>query len=162
MDQNHAGHLFATLGHPGRLAVFPLLARFAPQGTRPTEIASALGPKRNAVLHHLADRLTPVKPQNWGFFTQPPAVLDLFGPDGALTGYTLSPHRENVKFTDQSYYTDLLHGQTRNWIRNMLQNQIGRIFAGRSIAAFPRRCTLPASRWARFPARRSMSGLTSA
>ena len=32
---------FATLGHPGRLAVFRLLMRFAPQGVRPTEIAEA-------------------------------------------------------------------------------------------------------------------------
>ena len=79
------------------------------------------------------DRLTLIKPENWEFFTQPPAVLDVFGPDGALTGYTLNPHRENGRFTDQTYYTDLLHGQTRDWIRNMLQNQIGRIFAGRPV-----------------------------
>ncbi len=37
-----AAPAFATLGHPGRLAVFRLLMRFAPQGVRPTEIARAL------------------------------------------------------------------------------------------------------------------------
>ena len=41
MEQNRAGHAFATLGHPGRMAVFRLLMRFAPQGVRPTEIAEA-------------------------------------------------------------------------------------------------------------------------
>jgi len=46
---------FACLGHPGRLAVFRLLMRFAPQGVRPTEIASALGLKQNTLSHHLAD-----------------------------------------------------------------------------------------------------------
>jgi len=46
---------FATLGHPGRLAVFRLLMRFAPRGVRPTEIASALGIKQNTLSHHLAD-----------------------------------------------------------------------------------------------------------
>ncbi|WP_115651829.1 metalloregulator ArsR/SmtB family transcription factor [Rhodobacter capsulatus] len=46
---------FACLGHPGRLAVFRLLMRFAPQGVRPTEIASALGIKQNTLSHHLAD-----------------------------------------------------------------------------------------------------------
>ncbi|KAB2882768.1 MAG: metalloregulator ArsR/SmtB family transcription factor [Albidovulum sp.] len=55
MEQNRAAHAFATLGHPGRLAVFRLLMRFAPQGVRPTEIATALGLKQNTLSHHLAD-----------------------------------------------------------------------------------------------------------
>ena len=46
---------FATLGHSGRLAVFRLLMRFAPQGVRPTEIAEALGMKQNTLSHHLTD-----------------------------------------------------------------------------------------------------------
>jgi len=79
------------------------------------------------------DRLTLIKPDNWTFMTQPPAVMDKFGPSGELVGYELNPDRENAKFTDQTYYTDLLHGQTRDWIRNMLQNNIGRIFAGRPV-----------------------------
>jgi hypothetical protein len=79
------------------------------------------------------DRLTLVKPGNWEFFSQPPAVLDRFNPDGTLAGYDLNPDRENARFTDQTYYTDLLQGQTRDWIRNMLQNKIGRIFSGRAV-----------------------------
>ena len=55
MEQNCASHAFATLGHPGRMAVFRLLMRFAPQGVRPTEIAEALGLKQNTLSHHLAD-----------------------------------------------------------------------------------------------------------
>lgn len=55
MEQNRAIHAFATLGHPGRMAVFRLLMRFAPQGVRPTEIAAALGLKPNTLSHHLAD-----------------------------------------------------------------------------------------------------------
>ncbi|MDZ4089444.1 MAG: metalloregulator ArsR/SmtB family transcription factor [Tabrizicola sp.] len=55
MEQTFASHAFATLGHPGRLAVFRLLVRFAPQGVRPTEIAAALGLKQNTLSHHLAD-----------------------------------------------------------------------------------------------------------
>ena len=45
----------ATLGHPGRLAVFRLLMRFAPQGVRPTEIAEALQMKPNTLSHHLSE-----------------------------------------------------------------------------------------------------------
>jgi ArsR family transcriptional regulator, arsenate/arsenite/antimonite-responsive transcriptional repressor / arsenate reductase (thioredoxin) len=55
MKQSRAVHAFATLGHAGRLAVFRLLMRFAPQGVRPTEIAEALGLKSNTLSHHLAD-----------------------------------------------------------------------------------------------------------
>jgi protein-tyrosine-phosphatase/DNA-binding transcriptional ArsR family regulator len=55
MEPNAAALAFATLGHPGRLAVFRLLMRFAPRGARPTEIAAALGLKANTLSHHLAD-----------------------------------------------------------------------------------------------------------
>lgn len=55
MEQNRAAHAFATLGHPGRLAVFALLMRFAPRGVRPTEIAQALGLRQNTLSHHLSD-----------------------------------------------------------------------------------------------------------
>jgi ArsR family transcriptional regulator, arsenate/arsenite/antimonite-responsive transcriptional repressor / arsenate reductase (thioredoxin) len=55
METDRATQAFATLGHPGRLAVFRLLMRFAPQGVRPTEIAEALGLKPNTLSHHLAD-----------------------------------------------------------------------------------------------------------
>jgi protein-tyrosine-phosphatase len=55
MENTRAVHAFATLGHPGRLAVFRLLMRFAPQGVRPTEIAEALGLKPNTLSHHLSD-----------------------------------------------------------------------------------------------------------
>lgn len=55
MEYSCATLAFATLGHPGRLAVFRLLMRFAPQGVRPTEIAKALGLKPNTLSHHLAD-----------------------------------------------------------------------------------------------------------
>ncbi|MES2143012.1 MAG: metalloregulator ArsR/SmtB family transcription factor, partial [Pseudomonadota bacterium] len=55
MEHNCAAHAFATLGHPGRLAVLRLLMRFAPRGVRPTEIAEALTLKQNTLSHHLAD-----------------------------------------------------------------------------------------------------------
>jgi protein-tyrosine-phosphatase/DNA-binding transcriptional ArsR family regulator len=55
METSRAAQAFASLGHPGRLAVFRLLMRFAPRGVRPTEIAEALGLKANTLSHHLAD-----------------------------------------------------------------------------------------------------------
>lgn len=55
MEMIRAAQAFATFGHPGRLAVFRLLLRFAPGGVRPTEIAAALSLKHNTLSHHLAD-----------------------------------------------------------------------------------------------------------
>jgi ArsR family transcriptional regulator, arsenate/arsenite/antimonite-responsive transcriptional repressor / arsenate reductase (thioredoxin) len=55
MELKAASQTFATLGHPGRLAVFRLLMRFIPQGAHPTEIAGTLGMKPNTLSHHLAD-----------------------------------------------------------------------------------------------------------
>ena len=55
MEMNAAILAFSTLGHPGRLAVFRLLMRFAPQGVRPTEIAEALNLRVNTLSHHLSE-----------------------------------------------------------------------------------------------------------
>jgi hypothetical protein len=79
------------------------------------------------------DRLTMAKPANWEFFTQPPAVMDRVDEEGNLIGYDLNPNRENGKWTMPEYYTNLIQGQTREWIQNMLQNKVGRIFNGRPV-----------------------------
>ena len=55
MELNVAAQTFTALGHPGRLSVFRMLMRLAPQGGRPTEIAEALGLKPNTLSHHLAE-----------------------------------------------------------------------------------------------------------
>lgn len=55
MELEAAARHFAALGHPGRLAVFRLLIRHAPQGVRPTEIADTLHLKPNTLSHHLSD-----------------------------------------------------------------------------------------------------------
>ncbi|GAB5469284.1 MAG: metalloregulator ArsR/SmtB family transcription factor [Rhodospirillales bacterium] len=49
MDYELEAEALTALGHPGRLAVFRLLARRAPEGVRPSDIAEALGLKRNTL-----------------------------------------------------------------------------------------------------------------
>jgi arsenate reductase len=53
MESSLGTEALAALGHPGRLAVFRLLARRAPQGVQPSEIAEALGMKRNTLSVHV-------------------------------------------------------------------------------------------------------------
>ncbi|MFN3524809.1 MAG: metalloregulator ArsR/SmtB family transcription factor [Paracoccus sp. (in: a-proteobacteria)] len=55
METTFAATAFATLGHPGRLGIFRMLMRFAPQAVRPTEMAEALAIKPNTLSHHLAE-----------------------------------------------------------------------------------------------------------
>ena len=54
METNTAAQLFDTLGHPGRLAVFRLLMRRAPQGVRPGEIGEATGIKPSTLSVYLS------------------------------------------------------------------------------------------------------------
>ncbi|MBC2837429.1 metalloregulator ArsR/SmtB family transcription factor [Paragemmobacter straminiformis] len=54
MEMSDAPRCFAALSHEGRLAVFRLLMRMAPQGARPTDMAQTLSLKQNTLSHHLA------------------------------------------------------------------------------------------------------------
>lgn len=54
MESRDAIAALSALAHSGRLAVFRLMMRRAPQAVRPTEIAEALGLRQNTVSVHLA------------------------------------------------------------------------------------------------------------
>jgi len=53
MNTDDDAEILSALGHPGRLAVLRLLARRAPHGVRPSEIAEALGLKPNTLSVHV-------------------------------------------------------------------------------------------------------------
>lgn len=78
----------------------------------------------------MEDRLMLVRPDNWRFFTQPPAMHDKRDGQGALTGYEINPERENARYIKEQYYRNLIGGQKRAWIENMVQNKLGAIFEG--------------------------------
>lgn len=54
MESSDQTEAFTALGHPGRLAVFRLLARRAPHGVRPAEIIGALGIKPSTLSVYLS------------------------------------------------------------------------------------------------------------
>jgi ArsR family transcriptional regulator, arsenate/arsenite/antimonite-responsive transcriptional repressor / arsenate reductase (thioredoxin) len=54
MESTDFTDALTALGHPGRMAVFRLLMRRAPQGVRPSEIAGALGLQPNTLSAYLA------------------------------------------------------------------------------------------------------------
>jgi arsenate reductase len=53
MESKTAAEIFSVLGHEGRLSVFRLLMRHAPQGVRAGEIAEVLGLKQNTASVYL-------------------------------------------------------------------------------------------------------------
>jgi protein-tyrosine-phosphatase/DNA-binding transcriptional ArsR family regulator len=54
MEKTNFIEALTALGHPGRMAVFRLLMRRAPQGVRPSEIAEALGLQPNTLSAYLS------------------------------------------------------------------------------------------------------------
>ena len=82
-----------------------------------------------------ADLLTMIKPDNWQFFTQPPAMLEQWsgGTTPELIGYEMNPERENASFLDQQYYLDMLTGKAKEWINVYILNKYGQIFEGRPV-----------------------------
>lgn len=79
------------------------------------------------------EQLLLVKPSNWAFFTQPPAMLEQRNAAGEITGYEVNPSAENINNLDEDYYPGLITGKTRNWINVYVMNRIGVDFDGRKV-----------------------------
>jgi hypothetical protein len=87
-----------------------------------------------------ADKLTMVKPANWQFYTQPPAMLETFSEKGELTGYEVNRGQragifpaENLKNLAPTYYQDTIQGKTRSWIEVNILNRYGSTFDGKAV-----------------------------
>lgn len=74
------------------------------------------------------------KPEGWEILLQPPAVLEVFGPDGVeVTGYVENPRAENLKFLPPGYYASQIAGRSRDEIETELMNRPGASRAGRAV-----------------------------
>jgi hypothetical protein len=73
-----------------------------------------------------------IKPSNWSFFVQPPAMLERR--DGAgRRHYELNPDGENIQNLHPDYYTGMIEGKSRDWIAVYILNQLGATHDGRSV-----------------------------
>lgn len=79
------------------------------------------------------DRLLLVKPDDWQFFTQPAAMLEVLNNQNEVVGYSINPNAENIDNLDADYYPKLIQGKTRNWINVYVMNRIGADFDGRKV-----------------------------
>jgi len=70
------------------------------------------------------ERLAYRKPDNWSYFVQPPAMLEVKDGSGALTGYEPNPKAENTKWLKPGYYAEKIKGKTKQWIDSRVLNKI--------------------------------------
>jgi hypothetical protein len=69
-------------------------------------------------------------PPSWGFYMQPPAVLERFDARGQLEGYDTNPQSENLRNLRAGYYEQQLLGKSRAWIESRLMNRVALVVEG--------------------------------
>ena len=74
-----------------------------------------------------------VKPDNWLFFTQPPAMHEDKDQDGNVTAYHSNDNAENKTNMRSDYYTNIVQGKTKSWIDVYVMNRLGTIQDGKPV-----------------------------
>jgi hypothetical protein len=74
-----------------------------------------------------------IKPDNWSFHTQPPALLENKGSDGFIIGYEENTKAENKKNLTKQYYNNIIRGKTKGWIDVYVLNKLGSIEEGKPV-----------------------------
>lgn len=79
------------------------------------------------------EQLMLVRPRNWEFFDQPPAMIEQKDKDGEVIGYEINPDAENLENLHDAYYTELVTGKSKHWIDVYVMNRIGSDFDGKKV-----------------------------
>jgi len=74
-----------------------------------------------------------VKPDNWSFYTQPPAMIEQTDKEGSVLDYKDNKDAENQKHMLKSYYSNLIRGKTKSWIDVYVMNRLGSIQDGKPV-----------------------------
>ncbi|MEO6381967.1 MAG: hypothetical protein ABIO35_08215 [Nitrobacter sp.] len=69
-------------------------------------------------------------PVDWGFYKQPPALLETLDDRGNITGYTVNPAAENLKNLPPDYYEKAIAGKSKAWIDSHLRNTVTLVVEG--------------------------------
>lgn len=79
------------------------------------------------------ERDTLIKPDNWSFYVQPPAMIARRDNEDRLIGRELNPEAENLQNLHPDYYVDLVSGKSEDWLNVYVFNKIGRVVEGRPV-----------------------------
>ncbi len=72
----------------------------------------------------LDERLAYERPPEMAYFIQPPAVFDVKGADGRISGFKVNPAAENLRYVGEGYYDKAMRGKSVRWIQSRLANKI--------------------------------------
>ena len=81
------------------------------------------------------ERRALVKPKNWEFFRQPPAVLPVRDGLGKIVDWRVNPQAENLQNLRVGYYERMVAGKDQRWVSVYLANEPGTLRAGRAVYA---------------------------
>ena len=74
-----------------------------------------------------------VKPDNWSFFNQPPAMHEIMGKDDVVDRYESNDEAENATNLTPNYYRNIIRGKTKSWIDVYVLNKLGLIEDGKPV-----------------------------
>lgn len=69
-------------------------------------------------------------PGDWGYHIQPPALLEVKGPDGRVIEYRENPDSENRSNLQDGYHLEKARGKSKEWIDSRLMNRIVTVVDG--------------------------------
>jgi len=74
-----------------------------------------------------------VKPDNWSFYNQPPAMLEVKNKENEIEGYENNKLMENQKNLTPNYYSNIIRGKTKSWIDVYVLNKLGQVEDGKPV-----------------------------
>lgn len=81
------------------------------------------------------DRDALVQPEDWNYYVQPGALLELKDAQGKFGGYGPNPDAENIKWLKGGYewYLQRVGGKSRSWVRVNFCNKLGSSVSGKPV-----------------------------
>jgi hypothetical protein len=79
------------------------------------------------------ERLQYVWPHEWGYYMQPPALIERMDERGNSLGYEVNSHAENLKNLPDTYYSRMWPGKSRAWIDSRLMNRVALVVDGQAV-----------------------------
>ena len=74
-----------------------------------------------------------IKPDNWKFFNQPPAMLEMKNKEKEIDGYEENKEAENMNNLTPNYYKNIIRGKTKSWIDVYVLNKLGQVEDGKPV-----------------------------
>lgn len=79
------------------------------------------------------EKRTLIKPDDWVFYEQPPAMLEEKDEKGNFLRYVPNPERENQSGVTDEYYRKALQGKSKDWIDIYILNKYGTLSQGKPV-----------------------------